>query len=361
MKPFAVFFMGVIAGPMLRAQSPTLILELEFAAGKSSLSEAHYKQLGKLNQRVYLSERVYVEGRYAASGPRKGLELAEKQAESVRRWLHEEGLSDDRLVIKINATTKTPGVFLSVLGLAELKQDQPETVDNDTVVVSKSGLRLRMKATASHLADHVELRRIDSSEQAPVLVNEAGKNMVSAELFEVVSRPAGIRLDVFLALPAEREWGRMLPYVYDGLLGTWEKSPAQKAKVGKQVFLRTPLPEQGLLALMAPMKGRLRQLSLKTEAQMAVLSGRLWMEKPMGMQAGACSLDQRSISFRLPEQSHIEGCSLEIVDALGEVQAVNADWLLAELRKQSRRHSKDIVIHIGRKNLRSAPRSTQNQ
>ena len=46
--------MGLIAAPLLRAQSPTLILEIEFAQGHTSLSEEHYKQLGRLNQRFYL-------------------------------------------------------------------------------------------------------------------------------------------------------------------------------------------------------------------------------------------------------------------------------------------------------------------
>jgi hypothetical protein len=361
MKPLAVLFLGLIAATPLQAQSPSLILEIAFAQGNTSLSEEHYKQLGRLNQQFYLSKKVFVEGRYASSNPRKGLSLAEAQVESVRRWLREEGLSDERLELKTTATDKKTGVFLSVIEMVEVKQDLPEMAEPDTDVVAKSGLRLRMKTKESHLADLVELRRIDQSEQAPILVNEAGKNMVSAEVFEVVSRPEVSQVDVFLALPTEREWGRMMPYVYDDLMGTWERSPAQKAKIGKQAFLRTPLPEQGMLALMAPMKGSPRKLNLKLEPQAAVLSGRLWMEKPMAMQAGQCSIDQRSISFQLPEQSHIQGCSLEIVDAKGEPQLVNADWLLAQLRKQSRRQSKEIAIQIGRKNLSPAPRSTQNQ
>jgi hypothetical protein len=109
------------------------------------------------------------------------------------------------------------------------------------------------------------------------------------------------------------------------------------------------------------MKGNTRQLNLKMDPRLAVLSGRLWMENPMGMQAGQCSLDQRSIAFYLPEQALIQGCSLETVDSHGEVQVVNADWLLSELRKQSRRKSKDLDIQIGRKSLSPAPPSTQNQ
>ena len=361
MKPYLVLFMGLIAAPLLRAQSPTSILEIEFAQGHTSLSEEHYKQLGRLNQRFYLSEKVFVEGRYTASNPKKGPGLAQAQAESVRRWLHEEGLSDQQIEIHISATIKNPGVFLSLKELAQVKQDQPDVVEPDTDVVAKTGFRLRMKTKESHLADKVELRRIDQPEQAPILVNEAGKNMVSTSVFEVISHPEGIQVEVFLALPAEREWGQMLPYVYDKLMGTWEKSPFQKAKIGKQSFLRTPLPAQGLLALMAPMKGNTRQLNLKMHPRLAVLSGRLWMENPIGMQAGQCSLDQRSIAFYLPEQALIQGCSLETVDSHGEVQVVNADWLLSELRKQSRRKSKDLNIQIGRKSLSPAPPSTQNQ
>lgn len=360
MKPLAVLFLGLIAAPLLWAQSPTFVVAIEFANGKTSLTEAHYKQLGRLNQTFYLSKNVFIEGRYAASSPRKGVGLAEAQVESVRRWLNEEGLSDERLDVKISATDQNPGVVLYVMEMNEALQDHSNIEEPDTDVVAKSGLRLRMKAKDSHLADQVELKPIDPSEQAPVLVNEAGKNMVSSQVFQVISRPAGISVEVFLALPTEREWGRMLPYVYDDLLGTWKKSPGSKAKFGKQQFLRTPLPEQGMLALMAPMKGGIKQLNLKLDPQAAVLAGRLWMEKPMAMQAGDCSIDQRSISFRLPEQSQILGCSLEIVDARGEAQVVNTDWLMAELRKKIRHQNKEITIQIGRKNLSPAPRSTQN-
>lgn len=360
MKPFVVLFLGLIAAPLLRTQSPTLILEIEFAQGKAHLSEEHYKQLGRLNQQFYLAKTVFIEGRYAASSPKKGPELAKAQAESVQRWLHEEGLRDEQIEIKITPTTQKPGVFLSVVELTEVKQDYADIIEPDTDVVSKSGFRLRMKTKESHLADQVELLRMDQAEQAPILVNKDGKNMVSAELFEVLSRPEGRQIEVFLPVPAEREWGKMLPHVYDDLLGRWEKCEGKKAKIGKQTFFRTPLPEQGMVALLAPIKGGARQIALQVDAKTAVLSGRLWMEKPFGMQAGQCSLDQRSIAFCLPDQAQIQGCSLELVDAQGEVQLVNTDWLLAEIRKQSRRKTQTLDIRIGQKNLSPAPRSTQN-
>lgn len=338
---FHLFFIST----QLVAQSPLPVVHVEFEAGKTRLSEKHLTLLGKHNDHLYLSPKVFVEGRYEKRLGNKALWGAEKQVESVVKWLLEEGLAENQIERSTKAASSEIGVHISVLPIQPIREVLAEE-ERDTVVVTSQGLRLKIRAKDSHWAETVRVPLRASNEAPPVLFSKDGKSLVGSVIYEVQSRPEGKPIEFYMEMVGLREWGRMEPYVWDENSGLWSKVDGKKERIGKQPFMRCALPESGLIALMAPLKGKVRTLTLRLPADAAVLSGRIWLNNPIMVQEGVCSKDQREISFKLPETGSLAACSLNIVGADGIELQQYKTRLHSEIQRHMKHKTQDVRVRL---------------
>ncbi|MFZ9699996.1 MAG: hypothetical protein ACO3AF_02825 [Flavobacteriales bacterium] len=344
MRSFQFLFLLCFIPAQLVAQSYIPVVHVEFESGKVQLSEKHLALLGKQNDQLYLSPKVSVEGRYDKRLGNKAMWIAEKQVESVIKWLFEEGVTENQISASTKGVSSEFGVIISALPNKPV--EEVVTVERDTVVVTSQGLRLKLKAKDSHWAETIRVRPRSNDEATPILMGSDGKNLVAAAMFEVQSRPEGKAIEFYMEVGGQREWGRMEPYVWEESSGAWSKVAGYKERVGKQHFMRCSLPETGLIALMAPLKGGVRTLTLRVPADAAILSGRIWMNEPILVQEGVCSPDQREISFKLPETADLNACSLHIVGPDGAEWQHNKSHLNLDIRRRMKSNNQDLRVRL---------------
>lgn len=344
MRQYRFVFLFFYISAQLFAQSYLPVVHVEFEAGKTSLSNKHLVLLGKQNDHLYLSPKVSVEGRYDNRLGKKAMWMAEKQVESVIKWLLEEGLAENQISASTKAVSSEFGVLISALPIQPV--EQVTTIDRDTVVVSSRGLRLKMKAKDSHWAETIRVHPRSNGDDAPILRGSDGKTLVAAAVYEVQSRPEGKPIEFYMMVVGQRNWGRMASYIWDESTEFWTKVSSIKERVGKHYFIRSPLPEKGLIALMAPLKGKIRTLTLRVPPDAAILSGRIRTNEPILVQEGVCSPDQREISFKLPETSNLNACSLHIVGPDGAEWQLDKSRLNLEVQRRMKSNKQDLRIQL---------------
>jgi hypothetical protein len=313
-------------------------LEFSFEKGKFELTDDHLYTLGVNNWNLFKSPVVMVMAYYPPGGNQARNEsLAMQRLEEIRRFLEEESVPADIVIMEAVAQNNNADLVLSYL--------QPDALigkpaNPDTLIVHPDGYHIRCKLSRLDDFNAMRIRTVNAREAGLAGITDKGEKLAAHQILELTfAQGSGEGPDsAYIYVPAdERLQGASLSaYRLNPYTKEWQKitAGARQVTLAKKKFFLIPFVGKGYVSLQYSLENQAVPVILKAPAGMGFLHGTAKTEFPDMAQPGDISADQKKMEFLF--NPHAEGISLQLklMHVSGETRDADGTLTAAEIHKK---------------------------